>query len=146
MCQVVVPCAVLAGVVSGYRLVMRGALTLDLGARRHVRPLGPPVRAIAAPREVVFDVVARLDQTSLAGDTADRGRRHPVPCPSATAVLGRATSLNARTLAGPTSRCEAAAADLIRDDGRQVGDGTLPTGYPGDETARGNAAGADRHR
>jgi hypothetical protein len=57
--RVVVPCASLAGVVLGYRLVVRGALTLDLGVGRRVRPLGPLVRTIAAPPEVVFDVIAR---------------------------------------------------------------------------------------
>ncbi|MGH2886242.1 MAG: SRPBCC family protein, partial [Solirubrobacteraceae bacterium] len=42
----------------GYVLVVRGALTLDLGLGRRVRPLGPITRSIAAPREVVFDVIA----------------------------------------------------------------------------------------
>jgi len=42
----------------GYLLVVRGALTLDLGLGRRVRPLGPITRTIAAPREVVFDVIA----------------------------------------------------------------------------------------
>lgn len=50
--------AVLAGAAGGYALVVRGALTLDLGIGRRVRPLGPTVRTIAAPRETVFDVVA----------------------------------------------------------------------------------------
>lgn len=39
-------------------LVLRGALTLDLGLGRRTRPLGPIERLIAAPPEVVFDVVA----------------------------------------------------------------------------------------
>jgi hypothetical protein len=41
-----------------YRLVTSGALTLDLGVGRRLQPLGPLLRAIAAPREVVFDVIA----------------------------------------------------------------------------------------
>lgn len=41
-----------------YRLLVRGALTLDLGVGRTVRPLGPLTLAIAAPREVVFEVVS----------------------------------------------------------------------------------------
>ncbi len=41
-----------------YRLVVNGQLTLDTGLGRTVRPLGPMVVAIAAPREVVFDVIA----------------------------------------------------------------------------------------
>ncbi len=42
----------------GYLLLVRGALTLDLGVGRRVRPLGPIMRTIAAPPEVVFDVIA----------------------------------------------------------------------------------------
>jgi hypothetical protein len=38
--------------------LVRGALTLDLGIGRRYRPLGPFELEIAAPREVVFDVVA----------------------------------------------------------------------------------------
>lgn len=41
-----------------YALVVRGALTLDLGIGRRIRPLGPIRMHIAAPREVVFDVIA----------------------------------------------------------------------------------------
>ena len=50
-----VPPAVAAG---GYVLLVRGALTLDLGVGRRLRPLGPLTRTIAAPPETVFDVVA----------------------------------------------------------------------------------------
>jgi hypothetical protein len=38
-------------------LVVRGALTLDLGFGRRTRRLGPIELRIAAPREVVFDVI-----------------------------------------------------------------------------------------
>lgn len=47
--------AALAGV---YALVVRGALTIDLGIGRRTRPLGPLTRTIAAPPEVIFDVIA----------------------------------------------------------------------------------------
>lgn len=47
-----------AGLAAGYVLVVRGALTLDLGIGRRVRPLGPITQTIAAPPEVVFDVIA----------------------------------------------------------------------------------------
>jgi len=60
---------VYAAVASGaYGLMIRGALTIDLGVGRRVRPLGPIVRAIAAPRETVFDVIAEpyLDRTPRA--------------------------------------------------------------------------------
>lgn len=50
--------APLAAAAGGYRLLVRGALTLDLGVGRKVRPLGPITRRIAAPPEVVFDVIA----------------------------------------------------------------------------------------
>jgi hypothetical protein len=38
--------------------VVTGALTLDLHRGRRTRPLGPQLVEIAAPREVVFDVIA----------------------------------------------------------------------------------------
>lgn len=52
----------LAGVVGGAAglaaLLARGAITVDLGVGRTVRPLGPLALRIAAPREVVFEVVS----------------------------------------------------------------------------------------
>lgn len=52
----------------GYALLVRGALTLDLGVGRRVRPLGPIERTIAAPPETVFDAIAApyLDRTPRA--------------------------------------------------------------------------------
>jgi hypothetical protein len=50
--------AALVAVRRGYRLVASGALTLDLGVGRRLQPLGPLQRTIAAPPEVVFDVIA----------------------------------------------------------------------------------------
>jgi hypothetical protein len=44
--------------VGAYGLLIRGALTLDLGVGRRVRPLGPARWTIAAPPEIVFDVIA----------------------------------------------------------------------------------------
>lgn len=41
-----------------YGLTVRGALTLDLGIGRRLRPLGPMMWQIDASREVVFDVIA----------------------------------------------------------------------------------------
>jgi hypothetical protein len=43
---------------TGYVLMARGALTLDLRLGRRTRPLGPLMVPMAAPREVVFDVIA----------------------------------------------------------------------------------------
>lgn len=50
-----------AGFLAGrglYRLLARGALTVDTGIGRRSRRLGPVPFEIAAPRELVFDVVA----------------------------------------------------------------------------------------
>jgi hypothetical protein len=55
----VVATAALAGLAGGaLTLLARGALTLDLGIGRRVRPLGPLSIQIAAPRDVVFEVVS----------------------------------------------------------------------------------------
>lgn len=42
----------------GWALVVRGSLALDLGVGRRYRALGPQTLSIAAPRDIVFDVVA----------------------------------------------------------------------------------------
>jgi hypothetical protein len=48
-----------AGAVAGlYGALVRGALTVDLGLGRALRPLGPITVRIDAPREVVFEVIA----------------------------------------------------------------------------------------
>lgn len=47
-----------AGVV-GYRALVSGQLTLELGIGWRSRALGPQVVDIAAPRELVFDVIAQ---------------------------------------------------------------------------------------
>ncbi len=41
-----------------WALVVRGSLTIDLGIGRNVRALGPLTHTIAAPRDVVFDVIS----------------------------------------------------------------------------------------
>jgi Polyketide cyclase / dehydrase and lipid transport len=43
---------------AGYRLLARGALTIDTGIGRRVRELGPLRWRIAAPPSTVFDVIA----------------------------------------------------------------------------------------
>src|SRR5215218_258430 len=43
---------------AGYVGLVTGACPLDLGLGRRVRPLGPQQVQMAAPREVVFDVIA----------------------------------------------------------------------------------------
>jgi Polyketide cyclase / dehydrase and lipid transport len=41
-----------------YRSCVSGAITIDLGVGRRLQPLGPVTRRIAAPRELVFDVIS----------------------------------------------------------------------------------------
>lgn len=49
----------LGGAAAGLRrLLASGAVTLDLDVGRTLRPLGPIVVPIAAPREIVFDIVS----------------------------------------------------------------------------------------
>jgi hypothetical protein len=50
--------ACLGGLAGGLLLVLRGAVTVDLGLGRRSRPLGPLHAEIMARPEVVFDVVA----------------------------------------------------------------------------------------
>ena len=50
--------AAVAGAAGGYLLVVRGALTLDLGVGRRLRLLGPMHVSIAASPDTVFDVIA----------------------------------------------------------------------------------------
>jgi uncharacterized protein YndB with AHSA1/START domain len=54
--------------VGGYVLLVRGSLAVDLGIGRSVRPLGPFTRQMAAPRELVFEVISApyLDRTPRA--------------------------------------------------------------------------------
>jgi hypothetical protein len=56
--SVAVGCVALAGLAGGALLVVRGALTIDLGVGRRTRALGPMNAEIMAEPEVVFDVVA----------------------------------------------------------------------------------------
>lgn len=49
----------LAGVAGGlWALLVRGSVTVDLGIGRTLRPLGPLNARIAAPRELVFEVLS----------------------------------------------------------------------------------------
>jgi hypothetical protein len=51
-------CGVLGGLAGVFLLLVRGAVTIDLGLGRRTRELGPLTAAILAPPEVVFDVIA----------------------------------------------------------------------------------------
>jgi Polyketide cyclase / dehydrase and lipid transport len=50
--------AAAAGAWWAYRMLAGGAITIDLGAGRRFRGLGPVTWEIAAPRELVFDVIS----------------------------------------------------------------------------------------
>jgi hypothetical protein len=82
---------------AAFRMTVRGALTLDLGVGRRVRPLGPLTVVVDAPRQTVFDVVAApyLGRTPRAMaeklDVIERGTDmvlavHRTPAGSMTAV------------------------------------------------------------
>jgi hypothetical protein len=49
--------ALLGALLGVYRGLITGAIPVDLGIGRRVRPLGPLTLAIDAPRELVFDVI-----------------------------------------------------------------------------------------
>ncbi len=59
MRRLIVAVGVAAAAQGAYRLVASGAITIDTGIGRRTLPLGPRSWQIAAPREVVFDVVAQ---------------------------------------------------------------------------------------
>lgn len=49
---------VLFAAIGGLALLASGRITLDVGVGRRVRPLGPQVVRIQAPRDLVFDLIA----------------------------------------------------------------------------------------
>lgn len=63
--------AVLAG---GYLGLVTGAVAVDLGIGRRVRPLGPLSVDVAAPRDLVFDVIAEPYFGRQPGAVADKIR------------------------------------------------------------------------
>jgi hypothetical protein len=64
-----------AGVTAaGYVGLVTGACPLDLGIGRRLRPLGPQLVDMAAPREVVFDVIAQPYQGRAPRALADKLR------------------------------------------------------------------------
>jgi hypothetical protein len=73
-----------AGVTAaGYVGLVTGACPVDLGIGRRVRPLGPQLVDMAAPREVVFDVIAqpylgRAPRPALTSGDASQRCRSPL--------------------------------------------------------------------
>ena len=73
----------LGGLAGGFLLVLRGAVTVDLGLGRRSRPLGPLRAEITATPEVVFDVVAVVFIASVLMEVGVAVATVPVAaCPS----------------------------------------------------------------
>ena len=86
-----------AGVTAaGYVGLVTGACPVDLGIGRRVRPLGPQLIDMAAPREVVFDVIAEPYQGRTSRALADKLR-----CWTAAATWSWRPTSPARRAAGP---------------------------------------------
>ena len=92
----------LAAGAGGYALLVRGAVTLDLGVGRRVRPLAPIERTITAPPQTVFDVIAGpyLGRTPRAmSDKLDVWERSSDMALAAhTTVTGRVTTTTVETV------------------------------------------------
>jgi hypothetical protein len=101
-----------------YRLIAAGELTLDTGIGRSLQPLGPVVFEIAAPREIVFDVIAtpylgrtpralsdELEVWERGSDMVLAAHRTPVKCGSTTTVetvrFERPGRIDFRVVRGP---------------------------------------------
>lgn len=86
----------------GMLLLIRGALTLDTGWGRRTRPLGPQLVRIAAPRQLVFDLLAapyRTDPPRAFRDTIevlDRG--HDMVLAAHRTKIGRLTAVTVETV------------------------------------------------
>ena len=92
-----------------WALVVRGSLSVDLGVGRRYRPLGPIVVRIAAPRDIVFEVVS----TPYLGRTP-RALREKVD------VLVRGEDL---VLAAHHTRAYGLTATTVETVGREAPDG-----------------------
>jgi hypothetical protein len=135
--------AALASVgVAGYALVVRGALTLDLGLGRRLRPLGPIRLEVAAPPETLFDVIAdpylgktpramrsKLQVLERGTDMVLAAHHTPAGCLTATTVetvrFERPRRISFRLLRGPVPHV------LERFELRPSNDGTELT-YSGE--------------
>jgi hypothetical protein len=106
------------GLGTAVRLIATGRLTVDLGLGRSLQSLGPVSRTIAAPPEVVFDVVAdpylgctpralgdKLEVWERGSDMALAAHFTPTPLGRATTVetvrFERPSEISFRLLRGP---------------------------------------------
>jgi len=93
---------------AAYVAVGRGAVTVDLGIGRSLRPLGPARWSIDAPPEIVFDVVARpyLGRTprALADklEVWERGEDMVLAAHFTPVCLGRTTTVETVRFERPT--------------------------------------------
>jgi hypothetical protein len=110
--------AAAAGARQLYRLLARGALTVDVGVGRRVRPLGPRTWSIGASREIVFDVIAgpylgrtprvledKLEVLVRGSDVVLAEHRTPVKCGVTTTLetvkFERPSRIDFRLVRGP---------------------------------------------
>jgi len=120
-----------------YRLLSSGALTLDLDVGRRVQPLGPVVETIAAPQEVVFDVIAapylgrtpraladKLEVWERGSDMVLAAHFTPVKCGTATTVetvrFERPGRIDFRLVRGPVPHVVEAFLLEPRDGGTEL--------------------------
>jgi len=128
---------VVAGGRGAYRLLARGSLTLDLGIGRRVRPLGPLTWWIAAPPEIVFDVIAdpylgrtpralegKLRVWERGTDMVLAAHFTPVKCGTTTTVetvrFERPTRVNFRVVRGPVPHVLESFALAAVEDGTEL--------------------------
>ena len=130
-----------------YRLVARGAATIDVGVGRRVRGLGPRSWDIAADRELVFDVIAdpylgrtpRALEDKLAvwergSDMVLAAHFTPVRCGVATTVetvrFDRPSRIDFRVVRGPVPHVVESFVLEATDEGtRLTWDGELGTDF-----------------
>lgn len=132
--------------VLGYRLTVQGALTLDTGWGRRVRPLECPPVDVAAPRELVFDVLSapyaqrrpraladKVDVLERGADMVLAAHRTPLqPGQVATTVetvrFRRPDRIDFRLVRGPVPYVVESFVLTERDDGTRITyDGQLGT-------------------
>jgi hypothetical protein len=125
-----------AGVAAaGYVGLVTGACPIDLGIGRRVRPLGPQLVDMAAPREVVFDVIAEPYRGRTPRALADRLRvlergsdmvlaAHFTPLGGAWAWSPRRSRRSASP--GPSGSTSASSADRSRTSWRRSSSPSRP--------------------
>jgi hypothetical protein len=130
-----------------YRLLSSGALTVDVGVGRRVRPLGPVSWDIAASRELVFDVIAgpylgrtpraledKLQVWERGSDMVLAAHFTPVRCGVATTVetvrFERPERIDFRVVRGPVPHvAESFVLDVDGDGTRLTWAGELGTDF-----------------